>query len=428
MENIFDMKLSQNGRYILANGRVYDISLDESVSINDLSFGFWFNFIKENAISSLSNQTKTTVEIQKILRETVYNISEIFDTDKKLNVLMEYETKFGNNLLTEHEENYPSIINETFDFLRLKLSTDESIIIEGWLDDATNWVKSTAKKVGEKVSGAWNWVKEKGAGWFFENLRTALFSWGGAAVQAFLSSGATAGIGNVVLVIVWGAMLAYDIYLAVQGNVNWVNLIIDIIGIATTGPGAKIVGEAFKKLGIFGKKLPLNSILQKLSTSSIGKWFVGIIEMAVKGLANIGNTLTKGITWLAEKFGINFTNSSGQLQTFLNKAVSEISASPAIKTIAGKAGQKAGKELVKKTASKVGQVASKVGKVASTKVGSATLAGGTTYGINKKTGGSTEVLGGAFGNKPNQGQDQEQELYASLGTTKSTDFVDGVDF
>jgi hypothetical protein len=244
-----------------------------------------------------------------------------------------------------------------------------------------------------------------------------LFSWGGAAVQAFLASGATAGIGNVVLVIVWGAMLAYDIYLAVGGNVNWVNLIIDIIGIVTTGPGAKIVGEAFKKLGIFGKKLPLNSILETLSKSSVGKWFVGIIEMAVKGLSGIVNTLTKGITWLAEKFGINFTNSSGKLQTFLNKAVTDISSSPTLKTVAGKVGQKAGKTLVK-------NVASKVGKAASTKVGKTAVAGGATYGINKKTGANTEVLGGAFKDKPNQ----EQELYASLGNVKSSDFVDGVDF
>jgi predicted heme/steroid binding protein len=417
MENIFDMKLSQNGKYILANGMVYDISLDESVSINDLSFGFWFDFIKENSISSLFNKTKTTLEIQKILRETVYNISEIFDTDSKLNILIEYETKFGNNLLIESEENLSSIINETFDFVKSKLLSYGILSEQSWWDKTKNFVSSTAKKISDKVSGAWNWVKEKGAGWFFENLRTALFSWGGAAVQAFLSSGATAGIGNVVLVIVWGAMLAYDLYLAVGGNVNWVNLIIDIIGIATTGPGAKIVGEAFKKLGIFGKKLPLNSILQTLSKSSVGKWFVGIIEMAVKGLSGISNTLTKGITWLAEKFGINFTNSSGQLQTFLNKAVTDISSSPTIKTVAGKVGQKAGKTLVK-------NVASKVGKAASTKVGQTAVAGGATYGINKKTGANTDVLGGAFKDKPNQ----EQELYASLGNTKPTDFVDGVDF
>jgi hypothetical protein len=417
MENIYDMKLSQNGRYILANRMVYDISLDESVSINDLSFGFWFDFIKENSISSLFNKTKTTLEIQKILRETVYNISEIFDTDSKLNVLIEYETKFGNNLLIESEKNLSSIINETFDFVKSKLLSYGILSEQSWWDKTKNFVSSTAKKVSDKVSGAWNWVKEKGAGWFFENLRTALFSWGGAAVQAFLSSGATAGIGNVVLVIVWGAMLAYDLYLAVGGNVNWVNLIIDIIGIATTGPGAKIVGEAFKKLGIFGKKLPLNSILQTLSKSSVGKWFVGVIEMAVKGLSGISNTLTKGITWLAEKFGINFTNSSGQLQTFLNKAVTDISSSPTIKTVAGKVGQKAGKTLVK-------NVASKVGKAASTKVGQTAVAGGATYGINKKTGANTDVLGGAFKDKPNQ----EQELYASLGNTKPTDFVDGVDF
>jgi predicted heme/steroid binding protein len=417
MENIYDMKLSQNGKYILANGMVYDISLDESVSINDLSFGFWFDFIKENSISSLFNKTKTTLEIQKILRETVYNISEIFDTDSKLNVLIEYETKFGNNLLIESEENLSSKINETFDFVKSKLLSYGILSEQSWWDKTKNFVSSTAKKVSDKVSGAWNWVKEKGAGWFFENLRSALFSWGGAAVQAFLSSGATAGIGNVVLVIVWGAMLAYDLYLAVGGNVNWVNLIIDIVGIATTGPGAKIVGEAFKKLGIFGKKLPLNSILETLSKSSIGKWFVGIIEMAVKGLSGIVNTLTKGITWLAEKFGINFTNSSGQLQTFLNKAVTDISSSPTLKTVAGKVGQKAGKTLVK-------NVASKVGKAASTKVGQTAVAGGATYGINKKTGANTEVLGGAFKDKPNQ----EQELYASLGNVKSSDFVDGVDF
>jgi hypothetical protein len=177
MENIYDMKLSQNGKYILANGMVYDISLDESVSINDLSFGFWFDFIKENSISSLFNKTKTTLEIQKILRETVYNISEIFDTDSKLNVLIEYETKFGNNLLIESEKNLSSIINETFDFVKSKLLSYGILSEQSWWDKTKNFVSSTAKKVSDKISGAWNWVKEKGAGWFFENLRTALFSW-----------------------------------------------------------------------------------------------------------------------------------------------------------------------------------------------------------------------------------------------------------
>ena len=61
---------------------------------------------------------------------------------------------------------------------------------------------------------------DKGLGWFFENLRKALFSWGGAAVQTFLAT-STGGVGNVILVVVWGAMLAWDILQGIKGNWDW---------------------------------------------------------------------------------------------------------------------------------------------------------------------------------------------------------------
>ena len=65
-------------------------------------------------------------------------------------------------------------------------------------------------------------------------------------------------------------------------------------------------------------------------------------------------------------------------------------------------GSKVG-DVTSKTASQVKQglknVGSKVGGVTSTRPGQVVTSAGITYGANKVLGGSTEVLGGAYGNE-----------------------------
>jgi hypothetical protein len=121
-------------------------------------------------------------------------------------------------------------------------------------------------------------------------------------------------------------MLAYDIYRGIQGEWDWANLLIDLIGVITTGPGAKIIGGLFSRLGIMGKNLPLGKIIQKISTSKLGSWFVTMIEKAASGISTITSWITKGINWLATKLGIKgLTKVTSNITSKVSSIVDEIS-------------------------------------------------------------------------------------------------------
>jgi hypothetical protein len=233
----------------------------------------------------------------------------------------------------------------------------------------------------------------KGLGWFFENLRKALFSWGGAAVQTFLAT-STSGVGNVVLVVVWGAMLAWDILQGINGNWDWVNIIIDLVGVVTTGPGAKIIGGIFQKLGLIGTKLPLSGIIQKMSTSgsSTVKWFSSILSKIVSGLSQIGSYMLQGVSWLSKKLGIkSLEKVSGQLNSKLKGVVNDVT--------------KASVGLKQKVANTVVSTKNKlapVGRTLKSKTGQVATTAGVVAGLNAATGQDNRVFAGSFGDDENR--------------------------
>ena len=278
--NLNSLTLSHNGQYIMYENTMYDIANDNKINIDSVDFNFWLTFLKENSEHSYKNLILKFSDIQKIIRETVYCVSNLFDDRNKDKFLIEFETKFSNNLIIESSDSENNILNicNSWDFIIDKIN----ILKEQ--DGLLGKVKSGASYVSDKVSQGFKYLKEKGVNWFFENLRKALFSWGGAAVQAFLAT-STGGVGNIALVVVWGAMLAWDLYLGTTtGTWDWANILIDIVGVVTTGPGAKIIGGIFQKLGILGSKLPLSGIIQRMSTagSSTVRWFSSIIKKRSK--------------------------------------------------------------------------------------------------------------------------------------------------
>jgi hypothetical protein len=263
--------------------------------------------------------------------------------------------------------------------------------------------------LGDKISSGFTFLKEKGISWFFEQLRTALQSWGGAAVQTFLATFGSAVGGNVILVIVWGAMLAYDLYRGIQGEWDWANLLIDLIAVITTGPGAKVIGGLFSKLGIMGKNLPLGEILRRISPSKLGGWFVKMIQKVSSGISTIIGWVTKGINWAATKLGIKgLTKMTSNITSKVSSIVDEISTatSKVSKSVVGKTTQMANK-VGKPVASKISQLSSKVApKIGALKQGAKNLvtskpgqvgtSAGVTAGFNKLTGSNNQVFGNAF--------------------------------
>jgi hypothetical protein len=387
--NLNLLSLSHNGQYIMYENTLYDIASDKSFNIKNTDINFWLNFLKENSQKSYNNKITDFLSIQKIIRETVYGISEIFDGKTKDLFILEFEQKYSNKLITEGKDN--DIISSSWDYIIESLSN--FLLINEQSED-----KGFFSKLKDKVNTGTDWLMNKGLGWFFENLRKALFSWGGAAVQTFLAT-STGGVGNVILVVVWGAMLAWDILQGINGSWDWVNIIIDLVGVVTTGPGAKIIGGIFQKLGLIGTKLPLSGIIQKMSTSgsSTVKWFSSILSKIVSGLSQIGSYMLQGVSWLGKKLGIkSLEKVSGQLKNKLSGVVDDISkASTGLKQKVGKSATNL-KQNVVNTGSSVKNKLAPVGRALKSKTGQVATAAGLTYGLNSAFGADNRVLAGAF--------------------------------
>ena len=357
-----NMKLSHSGRYLMYGETLHDLYLNEFHKIDELSFEFFIKFLKESTIGTYKNGVKDISDLNNFLRETIYNISNVFDSKTKDSFIMEYELKFSNELLKEGIEDYTQHIKKIWSFVDSKLNQKGLYEQEQSLWDKTK----------SAVSGAFDYIKQKGLPWVMENLREALFSWGGAAVQTLLGTiGAPFG-GNIVLWVVWGAMLAYDIYEAMQGRPNYSNILIDIISIATFGVGGKIAVEAFKKLGIMSggitKNLP--QMLQRISTSSIGKWFATTIQKVGSSLGSILSYLGKGIAYAGDKLGIKAIKKSGSsIVSWAENLISQLVNNPVVKS------------------------------VTSSKLAPAAATGALVAGINQYTGRDNKVFAGSFGER-----------------------------
>ncbi len=366
-----NMKLSHSGRYLMYGETLHDLYLNEFHKIDELSFEFFIKFLKESTIGTYKNGVKDISDLNNFLRETIYNISNVFDSKTKDSFIMEYELKYSNELLKEGIEDYTQHIEKIWSFVDSKL-TQKGLYEQSLLDKA----KST-------VTGAFDYIKQKGIPWVMENLRAALFSWGGAAVQTLLATiGAPFG-GNIVLWVVWGAMLAYDIYEAIQGRPNYAYILIDIISIATSGVGGKIAVQAFKKLGIMSGSVTKNlpQMLQKISTSSIGKWFATTIQTVGSSLGSILSYLGKVIAYAGDKLGIQTIKKAGSsIVSWTKNFISQLVNNPTVK------------------------------RVTSSKLAPAAATGALVAGVNQATGQDNKVFAGSFGKRGDEILAQSQGL------------------
>lgn len=367
---------------------IYDVLLDESYNKNELSFEFWVNFLRENTIASYKNNIKNITEIQKFLRESVYNFATILEDKESTKFIVEYERKYANNLLNEDIEDHTNLLSEVWDYIGTTL----------FEQDLWSSIKSGVSKIGSSIksglSKAWDFIKEKGAPWFFENLRKALFSWGGVAIQAFLAhpsiQAASGGITTGLILTVWGAMLAYDVYEAIQGRPNWIYLLIDIVSLLTAGVGGKMVQGAASSIPKASAG-SLSKVLTELNKSSAGKSIATILKGASSGLSKVLGLVSGGIKWVGEKLGIKtLSGASSQINSFIQNTFKQIS------------------------------------NFAKTKTGTVALAAGTTYGIEKALGGEGKFLGGSF-KDDKMNAETEQSIINSLKSGES-EATAGVDY
>jgi len=133
-----------------------------------------------------------------------------------------------------------------------------------------------------------------------EDLKKFVFSPSGIAIEAFLTAW---GFTAPAVMGAYAALLGYDIYQAIKGKPNWVDIIFETICVITSGSFAKILAP-FKETGVVAKTL--EEFFVWIKGTSLGKTLLPIITKIIGGLARVGEWISYGMKWIAEQTGIKF--------------------------------------------------------------------------------------------------------------------------
>jgi hypothetical protein len=371
-----NLKVSKDCRYYMYENKVFDFVKNETKNIHDYSLPDLLDMLGNNYSLKTEKKEINYLDSINFLRKTAYNIFECFDIDTKQSLMMEYEIKFGSSLITESLDfNQNKLINESWNWLKKQAIILEYTInplnsdfwsVKNFKDAGSAGKKAVGKVwdkskelggkavdfVKEKAQQATSWLVSKGVPTIMEGIRAALMSWGGAIVSAILAVTPLSFLNW----IGYGALLLYDILLAVSGQPDWGNIIVDIVGIIFGGGLGKSV---FKIIGKVGGSLA--SVVQKLAKTAIGRTIVGGVKLIAKGVGKILKLAGEAVTWLANKFGIKkFNGIVPRIEGFISKIVNALSSSTA-----------AAKQSITKLTQNVGK--STVGNVLKTKVGTGTV-------------------------------------------------------
>ena len=134
---------------------------------------------------------------------------------------------------------------------------------------------------------------------FMEGFRTFLNGLGGVIVQIMLSI-FLPGIGSGINAFAWGALTIWDIYKAIKGKPDWMNIIIDLFGLVTNGIAAKTMAPA--KAALAGEA-ELPTLMQKLSTKfpKIYQYVQSLGSKLMSGIGKITQAIENAIAWVGSK-------------------------------------------------------------------------------------------------------------------------------
>jgi hypothetical protein len=139
---------------------------------------------------------------------------------------------------------------------------------------------------------------------FMEGLREFLTSGTGFVAQLLLE--AFVGIGQFINVGAWSVLTVYDINLGVSENKwNWFNIIVDIIGVATTGLGGKVAKNALAPVAKYaGQSI---EVFAKSIIKYTPKIFQYVLKI-VKSIKSFIGKMSENIKKLMDYFGKKFKN------------------------------------------------------------------------------------------------------------------------
>jgi len=389
-----DFYISKNGRYMMLENVVYDAVKDRHAHIDEISFSDLIEIIGENVNFMVQKLNSNISEISSFTRKNVYHVLEYFETDSKLSLMVEYETKFGSLLLTEGTVDRKKLIEETWVWIKEKTQILEQTLNPFNKDfyTSSNWKKAGEETLGAAknvATGVGNfvkdpvgttkkgiqWVKENGFPAMMEKIRDGLSSGTGIAIQIFAQM---TGVGNIGVGIVWGSMLLYDLWkVFTDKDWNFLDILFDALGILSTG-AAKGLKIAAQEIGVTGKggAAGLKSGMAKLAkspkTAGYMKTLSNGISTVIAWLEKSGAWLSKnlGIKWISDVLGKAKTwiveNITGPINTWANaskatkgtKAV--VTAKAQTDAIGDIASTETGQNIINKTSNFVNRVTGKI--------------------------------------------------------------------
>ena len=153
----------------------------------------------------------------------------------------------------------------------------------------------------EMVQKGFTWLKEKGLPWFFEKLRDALGSIGGAIVQQLLDY---TGVGMIGVTVLWAALTLFDVWQISSGVGSWAKIFFSVVGLLSAGSLGAVMGKFLKPF--FGLKSggKLSSFFASIAEKP---WFIKYIKPIVGWVGSkiswAVDLLKQAGTWIASKLG-----------------------------------------------------------------------------------------------------------------------------
>jgi hypothetical protein len=270
MEN--EIQISKDGKFIVYDDLIHEMG----VGTRKIDFDVILEIFKEQSLFLYENKQWDNNTLISVGRKLIYEMDNASD------IILEYEKRFQ-NLLTESVVPYRELNEGLWSWLKEKGS------------QAVNFVKEKAKEL-------WN----KGLPWFFNKLRDVLNHPAAIAADVALTA---IGVGKVPMMIIWGALLAWEIKELIEKGINFetvMNVIFAAVGVLV---------PALSKAGKVATK-GIKNVEQLAKTSMGGK----LLTTFTNGFSKIINGIADGVKWLSGVFGSKVQSLvSGAINNFKSK-------------------------------------------------------------------------------------------------------------
>jgi len=218
---VFDV--SKDKRYLQLENMVVDLETGLKFTLDSAHPAFICEMFKSQFAYSYKHKLIENNELFRKMKQLIY---PLISHDK--GIVSEYEVRYGMNLIYESSETFSystyKTIEESWDFVKTKmldmLPITPNDLVEGWLGDTWDAIKTGAGKVWDSIKDAASWVLNKGLPWFFEKLEGFLLNPVTIGIEIALTA---IGVGKIAGAILWGALGIWKIYqLATQGKLKMI--------------------------------------------------------------------------------------------------------------------------------------------------------------------------------------------------------------